>query len=84
MSPLSCAEFNLLSFFLENCCRVLSREQLIDELLDDDKYTVFDRAIDLRVSRLRRCLKDSVRESNYIRTIRNEGYLFVIKAQPVK
>jgi two-component system OmpR family response regulator len=40
----------------------------------------FDRAIDVQVSRLRRKLRAD--ESDMIRTVRNEGYLFIPKVAP--
>ena len=37
---------------------------------------IFDRSIDLLVSRLRQRLLDDAREARYIKTVRNEGYVF--------
>lgn len=37
---------------------------------------VFDRSIDLLVSRLRQRLSDEAREPRYIKTVRSEGYVF--------
>jgi two-component system OmpR family response regulator len=37
---------------------------------------VFDRSIDLRVSRLRRSLGDDARDPSYVQTVRNGGYVF--------
>jgi DNA-binding response OmpR family regulator len=39
---------------------------------------VFDRSIDLLVSRLRQRLRDGSREPRYIKTVRNEGYVFCV------
>ena len=79
--PLSPADYQLLSVFLENSLQVLSRDQLLDRLLGI-AGTPFDRAIDLRVSRLRRSLDDDPKASSYIRTVRNEGYLFTKTVTP--
>lgn len=46
-------EFRLLRAFVERPQRVLSREQLLDYAFDNDS-DVFDRAVDVQVSRLRR------------------------------
>jgi two-component system OmpR family response regulator len=77
-SPLSTADYKLLVYLIENSGRVLLRDQLIDKIIGVES-TPFDRAIDLRISRLRKRLKDNAKDSQYIRTIRNEGYLFVKK-----
>ena len=73
--PLSSAEFRLLSAFVQQAGRVLSRERLI-ELTRAPGVEVNDRSIDLAVSRLRGKLGDSPREPQLIRTVRGEGYLF--------
>jgi two-component system OmpR family response regulator len=41
---------------------------------------LFDRSIDLLVSRLRQRLGDDAREQTFIKTVRSEGYVF---SQPV-
>lgn len=75
--PLSAGEFRLLRAFVERPHRVLSREQLLDMAFDNDGE-VFDRAVDVQVSRLRRKLE---REGGpeIIRTVRGEGYVFAVK-----
>jgi len=74
-TPLSGAEYGLLRFFLRHPNRIVSRDQLLEELAGRE-LDVFDRSIDLRVSRLRRRLGDDAREPAYIKTVRNEGYVF--------
>lgn len=76
VTPLTTAEYGLLVFFVDNPGKIVSRDQLIDLLIGVDS-SPFDRAIDLRVSRLRRRLGDDPRDPSYIRTIRNEGYIFL-------
>ena len=41
----------------------------------------FDRAIDVQISRLRRKLEEGAPGQNLIRTIRNEGYMFIAKVR---
>ncbi|WP_203310281.1 response regulator [Sphingomonas beigongshangi] len=67
-------EFALLRAFVERPRRVLSRETLL-EAARGPNSDAFDRAIDVQISRLRRKLRCGGDEM--IRTIRNEGYLFV-------
>ena len=79
VTPLGGAEYGLLRLFLDHPQHVLSRDQLLAQLARRE-FEVEDRSIDLRVSRLRRRLGDDARDPMYIRTVRNEGYVF---AQPV-
>lgn len=76
--PLGGAEFGLLRLFLDHPLRVLSRDQLLAHLARRE-FEVFDRSIDLRVSRLRRRLDDDARDPQYIKTVRNEGYVFAMQ-----
>jgi two-component system, OmpR family, response regulator len=75
--PLSTGEFRLLRAFVERPQRVLSREQLLDLAFANDT-DVFDRAVDVQVSRLRRKLERKG-QGELIRTVRGEGYLFAAK-----
>jgi two-component system OmpR family response regulator len=70
-------EFSLLSAFLENPQRILSRDQLL-ELARGTQTEVFDRAVDVQISRLRRKLHACV-EGEIIKTYRGAGYLFDAK-----
>lgn len=71
-------EYRLLSAFAEHPRRVLTRDQLLDWSRGDDGDQ-FDRAIDVQLSRLRRKLSEADGDAaqELIRTVRNEGYLFV-------
>jgi two-component system OmpR family response regulator len=62
--------------FAEHPRRVLSRDQLLDWSRGADSEQ-FDRAIDVQLSRLRRKLAEGQGGADIIRTMRNEGYLFV-------
>lgn len=73
--PLSNAEFRLLLTFIEHPNRVLDRELLINQARGRG-LDVFDRSIDLLVSRLRQKLRDDPRDPALIRTVRGEGYVF--------
>jgi two-component system, OmpR family, response regulator len=74
---LSQGEFALLRVFLEHPQRILSRDQLL-ELYHSSDSDAFDRAIDSQVSRLRRKL-GTRSDVEFIRTVRQEGYMFVPK-----
>ena len=77
---LSGAEYRLLRVFLDHPQRVLSRDQLLN-LTQGRDADLFDRSIDLLVSRLRQRLKDDSREPTYIKTVRSEGYVFSYPVQ---
>lgn len=77
--PLSNAEFRLLMAFIERPERVLSREQLLD-IARGKSVDMFDRSIDLLVSRLRRKLDDDPSEPTMLKTVRGEGYMFTLQA----
>jgi two-component system, OmpR family, response regulator len=72
---LSTSEFGLLRSFTDMPRRVLTRELLLDTTYGSG-VDVFDRAIDVQVSRLRR--KFGADGANLIRTVRNEGYMFTM------
>ena len=72
---LSDGEFRLLLALVERPRRVLTRDMLLD-LSRGTMSEHFDRAIDVQMSRLRKKLARPGREE-LIRTIRNEGYMFV-------
>ncbi|UZJ58882.1 response regulator [Pseudomonas sp. KU26590] len=72
---LSGAEYRLLRTLLDHPQRVLSRDQLLN-LTQGRDADLFDRSIDLLVSRLRQRLADDARDPAYIKTVRNEGYVF--------
>lgn len=74
---LSEGEYSLLRVFVERPQRVLTRDQLLEYARGPDS-DAFDRAIDTQVSRLRRKLSSRA-NSELIRTIRSEGYMFMPK-----
>jgi two-component system, OmpR family, response regulator len=71
---LTAGELSLLNVFLENPQRILSRDELIGKARGGDSE-VFDRAIDVQISRLRRKLHDCTPQE-IIKTYRGAGYLF--------
>ncbi|HEY7246092.1 MAG TPA: response regulator [Xanthobacteraceae bacterium] len=73
--PLTASEYGLLKVFAANPKRVLSRDRLL-ELAEARDAEAFDRAIDLRIMRLRRKIEPDPSRPSVIRTIRGGGYLF--------
>jgi len=73
MSPL---EFDLLKALAEHPNRALSRERILN-LHQQRDWDPFDRSIDLRIMRLRKKIEPDPEHPRFIRTVRNEGYIFV-------
>jgi two-component system OmpR family response regulator len=76
---LSNAEFRLLDTFLRNPGRLCSRDQLMEKARGRG-MDVFERSIDLLVSRLRHKITDGANEAFFIKTIRGAGYMFDAKS----
>ncbi|MDK1845861.1 MULTISPECIES: response regulator [unclassified Klebsiella] len=74
---LSGAEYRLLRVFLDHPQRVLNRDQLLN-LTQGRDAELFERSIDLLVSRLRQRLREDAREPAYIKTVRSEGYVLSV------
>lgn len=73
MSPL---EFDLLKALAEHPNRALSRERILN-LSQQRDWDPFDRSVDLRIMRLRKKIEPDPEHPRFIRTVRNEGYIFV-------
>ncbi len=73
---LTSTEFELLRLLMESRQRVLSRDTLLRKLrgIDDD---VYDRSVDMLISRLRKKLAEDSRLPRFIKTIWGTGYQFV-------
>ena len=72
---LQTSEFALLKAFVEHPGRVLSREQLLD-LANARDPDAFDRAIDVRIARIRKKIELDPSEPVFIRTVRGAGYVY--------
>ncbi len=73
---LSATEFDLLKVFAENPNRPLARDWLL-ETIGHREMEVFDRAMDLRITRIRRKVEKDPAHPEAIRTVRGVGYMFV-------
>lgn len=73
---LTAAEASLLAALLRAPKRVLSRDQLQGEATMDRDDLPFDRAIDVRISRLRKKLEQDAKAPRLIKTVYGAGYLF--------
>ena len=73
---LTASEFDLLKIFAEHPNKPLQRDWLLEVTAHRDMEP-FDRAIDLRITRLRRKVEFDPAHPNAIRTVRGVGYMFV-------
>jgi two-component system phosphate regulon response regulator OmpR len=73
---LTASEFDLLKVFAENPNRPLNRDWLL-EVIAHREMDAFDRAIDLRITRLRKKIEADPAHPDAIRTVRGVGYMFV-------
>lgn len=73
---LTASEFDLLKVFAENPNRPLNRDWLL-EVTAHREMEAFDRAIDLRITRLRKKIEIDPAHPDAIRTVRGVGYMFV-------
>lgn len=78
--PLTSGEFDILKTFAENPNRPLSRDWLL-ETTSHRARDPFDRAIDLRITRIRRKIEPAPDKPTVIRTVRGVGYMFVPPAE---
>ena len=76
---LSGGEFALLRAFAESPRRILTRDQLLERARHAD-VDIFDRAIDVSISRLRKKLDDGS-GLELIHTLRGEGYMFDVRVE---
>ena len=75
-------EFQVLSALVQRPGKALSRDQIMDLIADRD-WNPFDRSIDVLIGKIRKKLGDDSHNPNYIRTIRNIGYMFVANVERV-
>ena len=75
-NTLTTGEFALLKVLVEHARKPLSRDKLM-ELARGREYDVFDRSIDVQVSRLRKLVEDDPAKPRYLQTVWGFGYVFV-------
>jgi DNA-binding response OmpR family regulator len=68
-------EFKLLSAFVRRAGRVLTREQLLDEVWGSQTH-VTDRVVDNQVTSLRKKIEPNPQHPRYVIALRGLGYRF--------
>lgn len=71
--PLTKNEFNILKIFFENHRRIVTREQLLNELWDDDEF-VDDNTLTVNITRVKKLIKNNNLDLS-IETKRGIGYV---------
>ena len=74
--PLTTGEFALLKALVQHPRQPLSRDKLM-ELARGREYEVFDRSIDVQISRLRKLVEEDPAQPRHIQTVWGFGYVFV-------
>ena len=77
---LSTTEFTALSFLTRNPNKVLTRDQILDELRGIE-CDAFNRSVDITMSRLRQKLNDDPKNPVFIKTVWGTGYMFIAEEQ---
>lgn len=73
---LTAKEYNLLSFFMKNPMRILSRNQLLEAIWDIDETFVDENTLAVNISRLRKKIEDNPSEPEYLKNVRGLGYIW--------
>ena len=79
--PLTTGEFSVLKVLVQHPRTPLSRDKLM-ELARGREYEVFDRSIDVQISRLRKIIEDDPGKPRHIQTVWGFGYVFVPEGGP--
>lgn len=77
---LTTGEFSVLKVFARHARQPLSREKLM-ELARGREYEVFDRSLDVQISRLRKLIEADPTNPQYIQTVWGLGYVFIPEGQ---
>jgi DNA-binding response OmpR family regulator len=73
---LTTTEFEILTLFVNRADIVLTRNQILDHM-GDIEWDIYNRSIDVLISRLRQKLGDDPKTPRYIKTIWGTGYMFI-------
>ena len=69
-------EFRLLECFIRHRGEAVSRDQLLDEVWDQDAVHPFTRTVDMHVAKLRQKIEDDGSDPRWIVTVHRVGYKF--------
>ena len=72
---LTSGEFDLLAALIERPNRLMTRDLLLD-ITKGRQADVFDRSIDITISRLRQKIEEDPKNPQFIKIVRGKGYIF--------
>ncbi|GIP33396.1 response regulator transcription factor [Paenibacillus sp. J2TS4] len=75
--PISATEYRLLAFLLTNAGQVLSKEQILASLWDNEGHFVDENTLRVNISRLRAKLEEDLKSPRIIKTIHGMGYIWM-------
>jgi two-component system phosphate regulon response regulator OmpR len=78
---LTSGEYSVLKALARHARQPLSREKLM-ELARGREYEVYDRSLDVQISRLRKLIEPDPSSPRYIQTVWGLGYVFIPDEQP--
>ncbi|MGM0213154.1 response regulator transcription factor [Enterococcus sp. AZ109] len=73
---LSATEFRMISYLMQNAGVVLTKEQLLKALWDDNGKFVDENALSVNMRRIRLKLEEDPKNPQYIETVRGIGYVW--------
>lgn len=73
---LSRIEYRMLCYLIENKNHVLSKEQILDHIWDQDGRYVDDNTVSVNISRLRTKIGEDGADRRYIQTVHGIGYIW--------
>ncbi|NMA84035.1 MAG: response regulator transcription factor [Epulopiscium sp.] len=74
--PISTTEYRLLSFLMINAGQVLSKEQILSSLWDNEGNFVDENTLPVNISRLRAKLEEDPKNPQIIKTVHGIGYIW--------
>ena len=80
---LTAKEYKLLSFFLLNPMRILSKNQLLEAIWDVDGEFVDENTLAVNIRRLREKIEDDPSNPVFLKNVRGLGYLWEMKVKSV-
>ena len=73
-------EFRLLLFFLKNRNNVFTRREILNRVWSaDNEYYGDERTVDVHIRHLRKKIEENPSKPLFLKTLRGEGYIFVLK-----
>ena len=74
---ISATEYKLLNFFMSNAGQILSKEQILAALWDNQGNFVDENTLSVNISRIRAKIEDDPKSPKIIKTIHGMGYVWV-------